>query len=101
MIKKILAFETSCDDTSVAIIDTNYKVYANLISSQTKHEEFGGVVPELASRLHIKNIMQLTEATINKTDFSLDEIDAIAVSINPGLIGSLLVGVSLDRKSVV
>jgi N6-L-threonylcarbamoyladenine synthase len=98
MIKKILAFETSCDDTSVAIIDTNYKVYANLISSQTKHEEFGGVVPELASRLHIKNIMQLTEATINKTDFSLDEIDAIAVSINPGLIGSLLVGVSFAKS---
>jgi len=98
MIKKILAFETSCDDTSVAIIDTNYHVYVNLISSQTKHEEFGGVVPELASRLHIKNIMQLTQAALTKADISLDEITAIAVSINPGLIGSLLVGVSFAKS---
>ena len=95
---KILAFETSCDDTSVAIIDENYKVYVNLISSQLKHQEFGGVVPELASRLHIKNIMQLTVAALQKADFSLHEMDAIAVSINPGLIGSLLVGVSFAKS---
>ncbi len=95
---KILAFETSCDDTSVAVIDDNYKVYANLISSQAKHEEFGGVVPELASRLHIKNIMQLTNAALNKANTSLAEIDAVAVSINPGLIGSLLVGVSFAKS---
>jgi len=95
---KILAFETSCDDTSVAIIDDNYQVYVNLISSQVKHQEFGGVVPELASRLHIKNIMQLTEAALQKANFSLDEMDAIAVSINPGLIGSLLVGVSFAKS---
>ncbi len=94
---KILAFETSCDDTSVAVIDTNYHVYANLISSQATHEDFGGVVPELASRLHMQNIMKVTEAALNKAGCTLTEIDAVAVSVNPGLIGALLVGVSFAK----
>jgi tRNA N6-adenosine threonylcarbamoyltransferase len=96
--KKILAFETSCDDTSVAVIDTNYKVHSNLISSQTTHEDFGGVVPELASRLHLKNIMKVTQAAMKQADVSFDEISAIAVSVNPGLIGALLVGVSFAKS---
>jgi len=95
---KILAFETSCDDTSVAVIDSNYKVYSNIISSQAKHEDFGGVVPELASRLHLQNIMKVTDAALKKADTTFEEIDAIAVSINPGLIGSLLVGVSFAKS---
>jgi len=95
---KILAFETSCDDTSVAVIDSNYKVYANIISSQAKHEDFGGVVPELASRLHLQNIMKVTDAALKKAETSFEEIDAIAVSVNPGLIGSLLVGVSFAKS---
>ena len=94
---RILAFETSCDDTSVAIIDDNYKVYVNLISSQPIHDKYGGVVPELASRMHIKNIMELTQLAFEKTDFSYNDIDAVAVSVNPGLIGSLLVGVSFAK----
>ena len=94
---KILAFETSCDDTSVSVIDSNYKVYSNLISSQVTHNDFGGVVPELASRLHLKNIMQLTRAAIKKADVTFEEIDAVAVSVNPGLIGALLVGVSFAK----
>jgi len=94
---KILAFETSCDDTSVAIIDENYKVYINLISSQMSHNDFGGIVPELASRLHLKNIMKITQAVFTKTKMSLKDIDAIAVSVNPGLIGSLLVGVAFAK----
>jgi len=96
--KKILAFETSCDDTSVAVIDTNYKVYANLISSQTTHEDFGGVVPELASRLHLKNIMKITLAAMNKAEIDFEDISAVAVSVNPGLIGALLVGVSFAKS---
>ncbi len=95
---KILAFETSCDDTSVSVIDSNYKVYANLISSQIAHEDFGGVVPELASRLHLKNIMKLTQAALDKAKTTFEEIDAIAVSVNPGLIGALLVGVSFAKS---
>ena len=95
---KILAFETSCDDTSVAIINSDYRVIVNLISSQTTHEDFGGVVPELASRLHLKNIMQLTQAALTKAEQSFEDIDAIAVSVNPGLIGALLIGVSFAKS---
>lgn len=95
---KILAFETSCDDTSVAVINSNYKVLINLISSQTTHQDFGGVVPELASRLHLKNIMQLTKAALTKAKLSFEDIDAVAVSVNPGLIGALLVGVSFAKS---
>lgn len=95
---KILAFETSCDDTSVAVVDTSYAVYANLISSQVTHADFGGVVPELASRLHLKNIMHLTRAALQKAEMQFSDIDAIAVSVNPGLIGALLVGVSFAKS---
>jgi len=94
---KILAFETSCDDTSVAVIDSDYKVHANLISSQLTHNDFGGVVPELASRLHLKNIVHVTEAALKKAQITFKDIDAISVSINPGLIGALLVGVSFAK----
>ena len=95
---KILAFETSCDDTSVAVINSDFSVDVNLISSQTTHEDFGGVVPELASRLHLKNIMQLTQIALLKAEISFEDIDAIAVSVNPGLIGALLVGVSFAKS---
>ena len=95
---KILSFETSCDDTSTAVIDSSYKVHSNCISSQLIHEEYGGVVPELASRLHLKNIMWLTRLALEKSNHKLSDIDAIAVSINPGLIGSLLVGVSFAKS---
>ncbi|MBC8384739.1 MAG: tRNA (adenosine(37)-N6)-threonylcarbamoyltransferase complex transferase subunit TsaD [Candidatus Cloacimonetes bacterium] len=95
---KILAFETSCDDTSVAIIDSDYKVHINLISSQLTHADFGGVVPELASRLHIQKIMELTKTAFDKTGLNFAEIDAVAVSVNPGLIGALLIGVSFAKS---
>jgi len=96
--KLILAFESSCDDTSVAIIDTNYKVLVNLTSSQPDHAKYGGVVPEVASRLHIKNVMQLTRNAMLKANIEFSDIDAVAVSVNPGLIGSLLVGVSYAKS---
>jgi N6-L-threonylcarbamoyladenine synthase len=94
----ILAFESSCDDTSVAILDTDYKVLANLISSQPEHLDFGGVLPELASRLHMKNIMHLSDLALSQAGVTLNQIDAIAVSINPGLIGSLIVGLSFAKS---
>ena len=94
----ILAFESSCDDTAVAILDTNYRVIVSLISSQPEHLEFGGVLPELASRLHIKNIMHLTKLALIKSGLTLNDISAIAVSINPGLIGSLIVGLSFAKS---
>ena len=94
----ILAFESSCDDTSVAVLDTSYRILANLISSQPQHLEFGGVLPELASRLHMKNILHLCDLALLKADLSLEDIDAVAVSINPGLIGSLIVGLSFAKS---
>ncbi|MDD4033800.1 MAG: tRNA (adenosine(37)-N6)-threonylcarbamoyltransferase complex transferase subunit TsaD [Candidatus Cloacimonetes bacterium] len=94
----ILAFESSCDDTSVAVLDTDYRIYANLISSQPQHLEFGGVLPELASRLHMQNILKLCELSLEKAELELDDISAIAVSINPGLIGSLIVGLSFAKS---
>lgn len=94
----ILAFESSCDDTSVAIIDTDFRVLCNLVSTQLDHAAFGGVLPELASRLHLKNILYLTEAAFKETGISPPEISALAVSINPGLIGSLIIGLSFAKS---
>lgn len=96
--KYILAFESSCDDTSVAVLDTNYRVCANLVSTQSEHLPFGGVLPELASRLHMRNIMPLTQAALHKAGLNLEQISAIAVSINPGLIGSLIVGLAFAKS---
>lgn len=95
---KILAIESSCDDTSVAIVDGDYRVLVNLVSTQPEHNLYGGVVPELASRLHIKNVMTLTQSALLKSGNTLQDISAIAVSVNPGLIGSLLVGLSFAKS---
>lgn len=96
-IAHILAIETSCDDTSVAIVDANYKVLANITSNQLIHQKYGGVVPELASRMHLKYIMELTQECLYQADIDLENINAVAVSVNPGLIGSLLVGASFAK----
>ena len=94
----ILAFESSCDDTSVAILDTDYHTLVNLVSSQPEHLAFGGILPELASRLHLKNILLLTQNALGRAGAQLTDINAIAVSVNPGLIGSLLVGLSFAKS---
>ena len=94
----ILAIETSCDDTSAALIDGNCDVFSNVISSQEEvHLKYGGVVPELASREHIRTLIPIVEMALEKAELGLKDIDAIAVSANPGLIGSLLVGVSFAK----
>jgi len=94
----LLAFESSCDDTSVAILDTEFRVLVNLTSSQPEHLRFGGVLPELASRLHLKHILLLTHNALSQTGLQLSELSGVAVSINPGLIGSLLVGLSFAKS---
>lgn len=94
----ILAFESSCDDTSVAIVDTHYRVLVNLSSAQPQHAAYGGVLPELASRLHINNILPLTHNALQQRGISPSEIDAVAVAINPGLIGSLVVGLAFAKS---
>ena len=93
----ILAIESSCDDTSAAICRDG-KILSNKIANQTVHEKFGGVVPELASRAHMQNIVPVVDAALNAADCSLDSIDAVAFTQAPGLIGSLLVGAQFAKS---
>ena len=94
----ILAIETSCDETSIAVLKDGKEVLSNIVSSQIEiHKEFGGVVPELASRHHIKNISAIMEEALETAKISMEEIDYIAVTYAPGLIGALLVGISFAK----
>lgn len=96
---KILAIETSCDETAVAIVENGEKILSNKILSQIEiHKAFGGVVPEVASRHHLEGILPLIDEAINEANCSLDEISAIAVTNGPGLVGALLVGLSVAKS---
>ncbi len=88
---RILAIESSCDETSAAVTDKS-KVISNVISSQVFHSKFGGVVPELASRSHLRTISDITTEALDKSGFGIEDMDALAVTSEPGLIGSLIVG---------
>lgn len=91
----VLGIESSCDETGVALYDTEQGLLAHALHSQIEmHAEYGGVVPELASRDHIRRILPLTEKTLNEANRSLENIDAIAYTQGPGLSGALLVGTS-------
>ena len=91
----ILGIETSCDETSVSIVKNGISEIATVVLSQMDtHAKFGGVVPEIASRMHIESITQVLEECLNKASMNMDDIDAIAVTYSPGLIGCLLVGVT-------
>jgi len=92
----ILAIESSCDDTSAAIIK-NSTILSNVIAGQLVHKEYGGVVPELASRAHMQNILPVVDRAIVKAGVTLDQIDAVAFTKGPGLLGSLVVGVSYAK----
>lgn len=94
----ILAIETSCDETAAAILEDGRNVLSNIISSQIDiHKQFGGVVPEVASRKHIENIDSVVNEAINKAQISQNDIDAIAVTYGPGLVGALLVGINYAK----
>lgn len=93
----ILAIESSCDDTAAAILQ-NDKVLSNIVANQLIHNQYGGVVPELASRAHQQNIIPVVDAAIKKAGIKLDEIDAIAFTKGPGLLGSLVVGTSFAKS---
>lgn len=94
----ILAIETSCDDTSCAIIGDNYKLISLNISSQNDiHEAYGGVVPEIASRQHLKMLPYIFKKTLNEADLDLNDIDGVCATIGPGLVGSLLVGIMFAK----
>jgi len=95
---RILAIESSCDDTAVAIVEGGRRVLVNLVSSQEKlHAKYGGVVPEVASRRHLEVIYPLIELALKKARLAPDKINAIAVTTHPGLLGSLLVGVNAAK----
>ena len=93
----ILAIESSCDDTSAAVL-RDRKVLSNVIASQKVHEQYGGVVPELASRAHQQNIIPVVDAAIHQAGIDKEEIDAVGFTRGPGLLGSLLVGVSFAKS---
>src|ERR1700750_2843522 len=87
----ILAIESSCDETSCAI-SRDSVILSNIIAGQAIHEQYGGVVPELASRAHMQHIVPVVDAALKKAGCQMDELSAIAFTQSPGLIGSLLVG---------
>jgi N6-L-threonylcarbamoyladenine synthase len=93
----ILGIESSCDDTSAAILK-NGKILSNIVAGQKVHEQYGGVVPELASRAHQQNIVPVVDAAIKEAGISKEDISAIAFTRGPGLLGSLLVGVSFAKS---
>ena len=93
-----LGIESSCDETSVAVVKDGREVLSNVINSQIKiHEKFGGVVPEIASRRHIEAISDVTKLALEEAKINFEQIDNIAVTYGPGLVGALLVGVSYAK----
>ena len=95
---KILAIESSCDETAAAVVEDGRSVLSSVVSTQIeKHKVFGGVVPEIASRLHTENISWVVEKALSDANCTLDDVDAIGVTYAPGLIGALLVGVNYAK----
>ena len=93
----ILAIESSCDDTSAAVLRDD-RILSNVIASQKVHEQYGGVVPELASRAHQQNIVPVVDAALKQAGVGRQELDAVAFTRGPGLLGSLMVGVSFAKS---
>jgi len=94
----ILSIETSCDETSIAIVKNGVEVVAlTILSQMDTHAEYGGVVPEIASRMHTENITMVLEETLKKANMKVSDCDAIAVTYAPGLLGSLLVGIEFAK----
>ncbi|MBP0967517.1 MAG: tRNA (adenosine(37)-N6)-threonylcarbamoyltransferase complex transferase subunit TsaD [Oscillospiraceae bacterium] len=95
---RILGIESSCDETAAAIVEDGRTVLSNVIASQAdEHRQYGGVVPELASRRHCENILPVVRQALSDANMTLDDVDGIAVTYAPGLIGALLVGVSFAK----
>ena len=101
---KVLAIETSCDETSVSIVSNNgdiYKIHSNIVASQIEdHSKWGGVVPELAARKHLELIPFVLEQALEESKIRIEEIDVIASTVTPGLVGCLRVG-SITALSLI
>jgi N6-L-threonylcarbamoyladenine synthase len=94
----VLGIETSCDETAAAVVKDGRKVLSNIVASSIKlHQKYGGIIPEIASRSHIESIGFVVKEALIKSRKSLEDIESVAVTANPGLIGSLLVGISFAR----
>lgn len=97
---KILAFESSCDETSCAVIEDGRRILSDVISSQVPiHRKFGGVVPEIASRHHIEDVLPVAEEALREAHCRWEDLDAVAVTQGPGLVGALLVGVAAAKAA--
>ena len=95
---KILAIESSCDETAAAVVADGYRLLANVVATQIPvHQLYGGVVPEIASREHLNAVVPVVERALAEAGLGLADLDAVAVTQGPGLIGSLLVGVSYAK----
>jgi N6-L-threonylcarbamoyladenine synthase len=94
----ILGVETSCDETAAAVLRTPRNLLANVIYSQLIHEKYGGVVPELASREHIKRLIGLVDQALTESGYALNDIEGLAVTYGPGLVGALLVGLTFAKS---
>lgn len=97
---KILAFESSCDETSCAVVEDGRQVLSDIISTQVPiHKKFGGVVPEIASRHHIEDVLPVAIEALEQAGCGWSDMDAIAVTQGPGLVGALLVGVAAAKAA--
>jgi N6-L-threonylcarbamoyladenine synthase len=95
---RILAIETSCDETAVAVVEDGHTLLSNVVSSQINvHTKFGGVVPEVASRIHVENISVVLQEALTKAQLTMEDIDAVAVTHGPGLVGSLHIGIQAAK----
>ena len=93
----VLGLETSCDETAAAVVDESYAVHSNIIFSQQDHAPYGGVVPELASRAHIRALVPVVRQALATAGVGWEEVDGVAATRGPGLVGSLIVGLSLAK----
>ena len=95
--RMILALETSCDDTCAAVVDDRGVIHSNVVSSQGVHDRFGGVVPEIASRHHLELVNAVVDDALQQAGITLNDVDRVAVTQGPGLVGALLVGVATAK----
>ena len=95
---RILAIESSCDETAAAVVEDGERVLSSVVASQlSTHGKYGGVVPELASREHLRAIVPVVREALERAELALDGVDAVAVTEGPGLVGSLLVGITYAK----
>ena len=96
MRKIIIGIESSCDETSVAVLENDNNLLSNIVSSQVQiHQKYGGVMPEVASRIHVEQITMVLEEALNKANVTMEDVSAIALTKGPGLIGALHVGMQV------